>query len=661
MKKIEIIANIDNKNSYKFEANYNITMRDVKKIIQTTADLDFFKINIKRGENDYTFSDTNLNILFPNENVIDLAFSTDSMKEEERNEYAYFNLGNFCYYHQNKFPYFYCFSCARSICSECAKSNDHQNHSIFDKHDYLQNSNTLVKDLLSDFDINHRPINFDDAKNNISLKFKEMEFTLKEIQNKIFESLETYKNAYESSFTNLKINVSLIKNHCETGINELKKLLHIQDIMLSDELFLAFDRRIKNIAEERSRICKDINDINDFYDNKEIVEVFYKSCEDLKDYLMRKLKANIFEDMEKKTKSSIIDTISKEEVHKNILSNVHDIATPIHHNKKPKEIIEDPKCLSQFSIKSDLGFNSELKPSKSIMKCIPDSNKISIFDYNTLEIKTKNVEISNLIIHGGKFLNNSATVNIGDSIYISGGENIVGGLSGSFGLSGSSESASTPTSLFLIYNSETNQLKRLNDMITPRHSHSILNHKEFLYAVGGHSTQSCERFSLKNYKWEELSKLNSEERQRPILYANSTNSGNTFLYAFFGYKVGKYLDSIERINLNSPKSLNSNAKWEIIPTIRNVFDVESMYMIGAGIVPVGKDEIILFGGKTKDITKKTAIRYNFSIYTLSDVTGFELEEPSFFNESSLIYLTDFIWGHFNEANDSILIVETIPH
>ena len=343
----------------------------------------------------------------------------------------------------------------------------------------------------------------------------------------------------------------------------------------------------------------------------------------------------------------MICQISKEQVYNNILSSGSS------KNKDAISNIETGKSLNispNFIIKGNLPSEYvDLKPCKTVISIVAESNKINVFNFSTLKITTLNLNISNLIIKGGMFYKDFASINVGYSLYISGGVE----------RKAEESNQEDSSSLFLIFNSSNGQLKRLPDMLTARHSHSIIHFKEFIYAVGGCVNRTSERFSLKTLKWEPLPSLNSEERQKPVLFGYKN-----FIYAFFGHRKSSsdnsivFLDTIERLNINSP------TKWENIPTVRsNLSNPDDLQTTGAAIIPIGQNEILLFGGKTKNETsgKRTVVKFNLDTYTFYNVDEFKLDDNLYFEESMFVYLSDFIWGHFNLANESVLIVETIPH
>ncbi len=222
------------------------------------------------------------------------------------------------------------------------------------------------------------------------------------------------------------------------------------------------------------------------------------------------------------------------------------------------------------------------------------------------------------------FLEKSAYINMNGKLYISGGH-----------------LRSKPSDAFLVYDANTNLLTKLADMLTARHSHSMLYHQDFIYAIAG-NINNCEKYDMKAMKWSKMPSLISDDRNNPILFIH----GN-FLYAFFGIVKGEYSDTIERINIK-----NARAKWEIVP-YHNTKDLDLKF-IGGGIIEENDKEIYIFGGKSEEGLRKNAIKFNFANHTFSP-TEITLEEGTFFQESLLIKLDETSYGQFNsDKHDNFL-------
>jgi hypothetical protein len=261
-------------------------------------------------------------------------------------------------------------------------------------------------------------------------------------------------------------------------------------------------------------------------------------------------------------------------------------------------------------------FNFLDKSFHAISTVVPETKDIIIYENELNSVARLTIEFSPLL-GVSAFLSKCSILNIENKIYISGG------------VSNSESSAS-----FLVYDNFTGSLNRLTDMPVPRHSHSMIHFNGSIYFVGG-SSKVTERFDLKEFKFVRLSELNSEVRLNPILYVHSN-----FLYAFFGSNSrGDYLDSIEKLNLKSPKS-----RWEVVP-YKNTKSCD-LKMTGSGLVTGEDKSIYFFGGKGKDGLKSSIYKFDFKSYSWEKVEA-SLEEPITFPESQLADLGGNTYGHFN--------------
>jgi hypothetical protein len=181
-------------------------------------------------------------------------------------------------------------------------------------------------------------------------------------------------------------------------------------------------------------------------------------------------------------------------------------------------------------------------------------------------------------------------------------------------------------------------------MIIARQSHSMICNNNVIYVVGGYQTNTCEKYDFSVNKWVKLPNMLTDERQNTTLVVH----GN-YLYAFFGYKIGSYLDTIERINVKS-----NRAKWESVP-YKNPENL-NLKLIQCGVILIGDSKIWLFGGKTKDSIKKDTIEFDLSNNTFYN-TG-ALSDEGFFQESTMFQLTEGSYGNFdNDKGDHFLRIE----
>jgi hypothetical protein len=261
---------------------------------------------------------------------------------------------------------------------------------------------------------------------------------------------------------------------------------------------------------------------------------------------------------------------------------------------------------------------------KCIMRMETGTRNIYMYNDVTSELNTISVEFSPYL-NLKEFLPSCAWVNLRGKLYISGGE----------------EQMEKGSRSFLVYDPATKILKRLPDMLSQRYSHSMIVHNGFIFAVGGSSNSTTEKFDLDAMKWIKLANLTLDERQNPVLYVFKDQ-----LFAFFGYKVGAYMDSVEKLKLSNVK-----AKWEVVP-FKNPNKL-NLKLIGCGTVPVPEctDKIYFFGGRGNNDVKGKAFIFEFTTCSFLP-TDIMLDDNSFFCESALFNLQDSSWGAFDTDKGS---------
>ena len=133
-----------------------IAEKSYKKMIDAAANLGRAHIRLFHDGQEYTsYDEDSLEFLFPTLEVIvfDLAISVDSI--DVYDDFISLKLNEkYCPLHYSKYPYFYCYTCGKSICTECIFSNAHKGHNYKEKYDYLQSGQELVSQLFRDLNDN---------------------------------------------------------------------------------------------------------------------------------------------------------------------------------------------------------------------------------------------------------------------------------------------------------------------------------------------------------------------------------------------------------------------------------------------------------------------------------------------------------------------------
>jgi hypothetical protein len=519
------------------------------------------------------------------------------------------------------------------------QSAEHSSHDLIEKYDYLQSSRHLVdlkfrdmNNLLGGLKFENKN-EMEDLKNKIRKNYFPSLFELlKKIEYKLNDIVDFYNDNVNENVNNAKNNFNLVKEFCSVGLDKLKDELEMDKMMIKENVFLTFDKKYKDLDLEKNRLVSDLKKVENIqYSFGGITNAADRVYNDIKSYLEGVLNSTIYS----KNKITTVEKVSKDEIISNILSNLPD-------KKSRSSVLNktlDHSFISRREEERDkenrIGRNTlEISPIKQVfdnmskrsqkelfikgakvLRIVPKTRDISIYDDITSEVTTKSITFP-LLAGIDKFLENCAYVNYDEKIYISGG------------LTNNQSSNS-----FLCYDHERNNFVRMADLITPRHSHSMIYWNDSIFVVGG-NTSAVEKYDFKTQKWIKLMSLPYEDIFRPILYVY-----NNYLYCFFGQKKDNYVDYIQRMNLKNNKS-----KWEVVPYKNN--EKIDLKVIGCGIIPNTDNTILFLGGKGKDGLRRDA--FNFDLLTNSfQKSTILLEKESYFNESIMVELDKGIYGHFD--------------
>ena len=322
---------VDPTRQYLFDVNQNITINKLKRMIVAAAELNKVGLRIFHDGVEYTnYGDSCLDQLFPDLQRVEfhLQFKYDQVEDLE--EIIDLKLKQYCDIHNGKYPYFYCFTCGKSICSDCLRSGVHNNHDTKEKYDYLQESRNLVELLFKDLkDIlkNAKGVNnesIEDLKGKVSIQFfpKLIEM-VKQIENNMLNLILFFLEKEKDNFKTIENNVNLLKNHCKEGLDKLKQEIVIEDMMINEDVFLTFDSKFKEIGKEKEKFKEDIEKYKRFSENLNLIQnIIEKTYNEIYEFLLKYLDITEFENIKLKINEQNIGVIDKNEIFKKLLSNV---------------------------------------------------------------------------------------------------------------------------------------------------------------------------------------------------------------------------------------------------------------------------------------------------------------------------------------------------
>ena len=322
---------VDPTRKYLFDVNQNITIKKLKRMIVAAADLNKVGLRIFHDGVEYTaYDDSALDELFPDLQQVEFYLQYTYDQVEDLEEIIDLKLKQCCPEHKGKYPYFYCFTCGRSICNDCLKSGAHNNHETKEKYDYLQDSRNLVELLFKDLkDIfkNAKGVNdesVEDLKAKVSVQFfPELVKMIKQIEQKMINLILFFLEKEKGNFKTIENNVNLLKNHCEEGLDKLKKEIVIEDLMIDENVFLTFDSKFKEIGKEKEKFKEDIEKYRQFLDNLNLIKsIIEKTYKEIYDFLLKYLDVTEFEDIKNKINSENISVVDKKKILDKLLSNI---------------------------------------------------------------------------------------------------------------------------------------------------------------------------------------------------------------------------------------------------------------------------------------------------------------------------------------------------
>ncbi len=705
-RKVQIVFKFNDKREYETEILSRLKIKNLKRILISMANLANRKFQLMQNGAEISDSQNDLKVeeLFPNRNEVLFQVIEKDYKRPGDNDKVLVKQGPHCSEHNYKYVYFFCYTCNKSICSQCVKNN-HYNHSILDKHDYLQNSQFLIDSLFNDLDFTFESASKSKNENITNLR-SNIKNTLipnlhKEVDTlevKLLDLVDFYLHCYEQSLINLKENTKDMKKSYANGLEELKYQINIKDIMIDQEVFKLFDEKMKEINEYKLKFIQSLkldmlNDlsaevefnIRNTFSNLNIVfekEVSSTEREDLKNKIhentLNKLNENEVYELvfsikksnseikdEKMKGNFIIETPSERTSHKNSDASVKkDLEIPENQNVirnkpedekvYPKKLFEDEAIVIDESILKQIKQEeSPVQPKKKIVDDIiiqqrtePNPKKPRLVDENNhTSVVIRVIPGTNqMLIYKDEVETKIIQKEIDANSEFNLKQFKVGSswinYDNKLFVSGGLEQDEA-TNSFFSYDNKNDKFLRLANMINPRSGHSSIIQDNFLYVVGGKNCNTCEKYDFKLQKWIQMPPQLEKERINPILYFHHKSN---ILYSFFGMNSkNEYITTVERIRTDTPKG-----KWELV-TYKNPTNADIL-RTNCGVVDK-EDKIIMVGGVGKEGLKKSIIFFDFDTISFNEMENNSEEENCVFIDNKLIRLSDNYYGNFNKDMD----------
>lgn len=633
----QTLFNVSKDRKYLFDVNQNITIKKLKKMIVAAANIGKINLRIFHKEVEYTDKDNErLDKLFPTLQRVEFDLQVSFEKEEDKDKLMTITLKNYCSMHFGKYPYFYCYTCQKSICSECLKSKVHDTHDKIEKYDYLQDSSRLVEQRLYLLDhILEEASGIDETSvERLRAKIKEIFFiklvnSIRDIGENFLELIDFFLEKENANFCKIKGNVLTVKEFYSKGLNDFKNEISLTDMMLSEEIFLEFDKKVKELDIEKKNTQADVNKFQRFIQAFKKIET---SVNQISTEINNKINSydKIYEVLTKKINENYVQERDGKEItdkcHSEMKPKFHSTTTTTHTKvvQRSIELADDVEMRDSSKIQTHQYIQNG--STKFVCQVQQGTKQVIVFNSQTNKISRKTLEFPS-IIGIESFLYNCAWVNSSNLLYISGGlEN------------------GNPSRRCLLYDANKNSFVRLQDMKMGHLDHSMYATNEYIYVVGGQSTQ-CEKYDIAKKEWTMLPNLKISQKHS-TLYIH-----NNYLYSFFGLDSDdNYVDIIQRLNLR-----NDNARWENVSYVRNECNCK---VYGCGIMKIkeNEDEIRLLGGKDVNGVRNSVMKLNFKGFVFKPTLD-SMEEKAYFKDSMLTNLDGVKFGNFSLEDGTFLVIQ----
>ena len=604
---IQTLFIVDKNRKYLFDVNQDILIKKLKSMIVSASGLNKVGLRLFHEGKEYTqYDESALNELFPNLDLIEFYIQYSYEQVEDLEEIINLKLKQCCSEHEGKYPYFYCFTCGKSICSNCLFSGNHKGHEIKEKYDYLQESKNLVEILFKDLKdiLNNTKEGSNESIEQLKAKVK-IEFfpklvdMVKQIEQKMMNLIIFFLEKEKGNYNTIENNVKLLKSHCQEGLDKLKKEIMIEDLMVNENVFLTFDSKFKEIGNEKERFKDDIDKYKKFSENLYLIQsIIEKTYKEIYDFLNKYLIVTEFEEIKNKLNSQGISVIDKKIIFDKLLSNIK--RKGINELQSPnKELKRNPK---ELLFKDELGINNKRKINENMD--IENKGENNEGKENYIEISDENNIPNN---KNKKIKNGYMYNNINNDIY-------------------TSDNNIEPNNNIFMKKSEENPIYNPN-----------INNSENIEDNGNYIKKD------KNYKNNNINIephiMNLRSGNQKINFGPSyiNNTNDNMKYNKYQYNESRNpfeKNNNQNIEINNDENnesnLNTNNKKEESEEEDIVYEGR-IYNIVCNIVPP-KNQVVLY-----DVDKDSIIRKDITFSPLLGLTHF-LSECAWVNNNNKLYI-----------------------
>jgi len=330
----KIITTVDNEKSYSIDVDESTTFYEFKKILASAAHLLKNCFRIYLGNQEYTndYDDNTIQEMFPDLDPVPLRIISNKDVYEFEDELisVRFNINVPCNEHIGKYKMLYCFTCNKSICTDCFSQN-HRGHKIEEKADYLAPAHLLMNNIFSNsslYKADSRLSKYMESitfRSNLKLNiFDNLRKMINDLEFKFASCLEYFSITEDETEKNTNANLELLKKFCTECFIKLKNDINTKGIIIDDEIFLTVYHKLKEIEKFKNEYFEE-NKLK-YEKINTLLAPFIKQIEKISDELKvvfeNYLNKDIYENFKNLIQENIVEKIQKETVNDIMFRNI---------------------------------------------------------------------------------------------------------------------------------------------------------------------------------------------------------------------------------------------------------------------------------------------------------------------------------------------------
>ena len=342
---IRVIFKFEDGCLYESQLDNTTTIYEVKKIISNSAHILKNSFTMQHKNQDYTneYDVQTLQELFPNDEIIEFLIKM-KQNEELNEENDFISIKSCkkepCNEHMDKFLVLYCFTCSKSICSECFTIS-HNKHEVENKANYLKPAKILMEKIFANSFMFKRDPKISKYMESIMLRanikteiFDRLRILVNELEYKCINCLEFFSSNEYFNEKNIDSNLELLKKYCTSSFINFRNNIKTSEIIINEGVFLSLYNKLKDIKDYEISVFT--NNFNKYKALNALLvplsqEIKTKS-NDISNILNSYINKDIYTKFKEDISKNIVDKVQEEDAIKFMSENANIPKSPLKPN-----------------------------------------------------------------------------------------------------------------------------------------------------------------------------------------------------------------------------------------------------------------------------------------------------------------------------------------